>query len=114
MPPENVAPTNFTVPPEKKAIEDVDIGDKVLATAPKTGKTKVETVTAEIKGKGRKHLVRVTIDVDGKKGSNTASVTATDGHPFWVPELGEWIDATDLKAGATLRTGAGTTSRSRP
>ncbi|MFI1675672.1 polymorphic toxin-type HINT domain-containing protein [Streptomyces sp. NPDC020607] len=91
-----------------KAIEDVDIGDKVLATDPKTGKTKVETVTAEIKGKGRKHLVRVTIDVDGDKGSKTASVTATDGHPFWVPELGEWIDATDLKAGGTLLTGAGT------
>ncbi len=91
-----------------KAIEDVDIGDKVLATDPKTGRTKVETVTAEIKGRGLKHLVRITIDVDGKKGTRTASITATDGHPFWVPELGEWIDATALKAGETLRTSANT------
>ncbi|CAM5415005.1 hypothetical protein SALBM135S_03706 [Streptomyces alboniger] len=90
-----------------KAIEDVDIGDKVLATDPKTGRTKVETVTAEIKGKGLKHLVRLTIDVDGKKGSKTASVTATDGHPFGVPELGKWLDATDLKAGGKLRTDEG-------
>ncbi|MCZ9348131.1 HINT domain-containing protein, partial [Streptomyces sp. TRM76130] len=34
--------------------------------------------------------------------------TATDAHPFWVPELGDWIDATDLKPGQWLRTSAGT------
>ncbi|MGW0864494.1 RHS repeat-associated core domain-containing protein [Streptomyces koelreuteriae] len=90
-----------------KKIKDVDIGDKVLATDPKTGETKVETVTAEIKGKGLKHLVEITVDVDGKRGAKTASVTATDGHPFWVPALREWVDATDLKAGEGLLTGAG-------
>ncbi|MFF9662122.1 polymorphic toxin-type HINT domain-containing protein, partial [Streptomyces althioticus] len=37
-----------------------------------------------------------------------AEVTATDGHPFWVPELGEWLDATDLQPGQWLRTSAGT------
>jgi hypothetical protein len=91
-----------------KKIKDVDIGDKVLATDPETGGTKAETVTAEIKGKGLKHLVKVTVDTDGKRGSKTSSVTATDGHPFWVPELGQWIDATDLQAGERLRTSAGT------
>ncbi|MFJ2257723.1 polymorphic toxin-type HINT domain-containing protein [Streptomyces sp. NPDC087844] len=90
-----------------KAIRDVDIGDKVRATDPETGETSTETVTAEIKGKGVKHLVKVTIDTDGKKGDKIASVTATDGHPFWVPELGEWIDATALKAGEWLSTGSG-------
>lgn len=91
-----------------KRIEDIDIGDEVLATDPETGKTKKETVTAEIKGVGLKHLVKVTVDIDGKRGRKTASVTATDGHPFWVPELGEWIKATGLKAGEWLRTSAGT------
>jgi len=91
-----------------KKIRDVDIGDKVLATDVETGETKTETVTAEIKGTGLKHLVKVTIDIDGKKGDKTASVTATDGHPFWVPELGEWIDATDLTSGEWLRTSVGT------
>ncbi|MFH8290515.1 polymorphic toxin-type HINT domain-containing protein [Streptomyces sp. NPDC018059] len=91
-----------------KSIRDVDIGDKVLATDPKTGKTTVRTVTAEIKGKGAKRLVKVTIDVDGKKGTKKSSVTATDGHPFWVQELGEWIDATDLRQGQWLRTSSGT------
>ncbi|MCX5125514.1 polymorphic toxin-type HINT domain-containing protein [Streptomyces sp. NBC_00347] len=91
-----------------KAIEKVKTGDKILATDPKTGETRVETVSAEIKGKGLKHLVKITIDVDGTSGSKTAEVTATDGHPFWVPELREWIDATDLEPGQWLQTGAGT------
>ncbi|WP_234477756.1 polymorphic toxin-type HINT domain-containing protein [Streptomyces sp. MBT65] len=90
-----------------KKIEDVDIGDKVLSTDPETGETKAETVTAEIKGVGLKHLVQVTIDVDGEQGSKTASVTATDQHPFWVPELGEWINATNLHAGEWLSTDSG-------
>ncbi|WP_432043785.1 Hint domain-containing protein [Streptomyces cadmiisoli] len=91
-----------------KPIEKVKGGDKVIATDDKTGETRVETVTAEIKGNGLKHLVTVTIDTDGKAGTSTAEVTATDGHPFWVPELGKWIDATDLTPGQWLRTGAGT------
>ncbi|MER5875396.1 RHS repeat-associated core domain-containing protein [Streptomyces sp. NPDC001910] len=90
-----------------KQIKDVDIGDKVLATDPETGKTKTEKVTAKIKGTGLKHLVNVTIDVDGKKGNRTASVTATDGHPFWVPQLGKWLRATDLEPGDWLRTRTG-------
>ncbi|WP_338898129.1 RHS repeat-associated core domain-containing protein [Streptomyces sp. TG1A-60] len=99
-----------------KPIEDVTNGDKVQATDPETGETAVETVTAEITGEGVKHLVKVTIDTDtdtdtdtdGDQGQTTADITATDGHPFWVPELGEWIDATALTAGQWLRTGTGT------
>ncbi|MFF4207964.1 ricin-type beta-trefoil lectin domain protein [Streptomyces sp. NPDC001796] len=91
-----------------KPIEQVKAGDKVVATNPRTGETRVETVAAEIKGHGLKHLVKVTIDVDGKKGGKTAQVTATDGHPFWVTELHAWIKATDLKSGEWLQTSAGT------
>ncbi|MGM7443433.1 polymorphic toxin-type HINT domain-containing protein, partial [Streptomyces tunisiensis] len=29
-------------------------------------------------------------------------------HPFWVPELGTWLDATDLQPGQWLQTSAGT------
>ncbi|MFE7972810.1 polymorphic toxin-type HINT domain-containing protein [Streptomyces shenzhenensis] len=60
-----------------------------------------------------KHLVEVAIDIEGKKNANakkgtkTAEVTATAGHPFWVSELGEWIEATGLNAGQRLRTGSG-------
>ncbi|MDU0305619.1 hypothetical protein, partial [Streptomyces sp. PAL114] len=40
-----------------KPIEEVKAGDKVVATDPETGETRIETVTAEIKGEGLKHLV---------------------------------------------------------
>ncbi|MDX3524821.1 polymorphic toxin-type HINT domain-containing protein, partial [Streptomyces scabiei] len=91
-----------------KPIEDVETGDKVLATDPQTGETTAERVTAEIKGKGLKHLVELTVDTDGTEGTSTDTITATDGHPFWVPELDAWVDATDLKNGQWLRTSAGT------
>lgn len=90
-----------------KPIEDVKVGDNVLTTDPETGKTGIKKVTAEIEGTGQKDLVRVTIDTDGKSGSKTAEIEATAGHPFWVPELGEWLDATDLIAGQMLSSNSG-------
>ncbi|MEW1773110.1 polymorphic toxin-type HINT domain-containing protein [Streptomyces sp. NPDC086777] len=90
-----------------KPIQDVKTGDKVLATDPKTGRTTVKTVTAEITGKGLKHLVRITLSIEAEGGKRTASVIATDGHPFWVPELGAWVDATDLVVGEQLDASSG-------
>ncbi|MQS06852.1 ricin-type beta-trefoil lectin domain protein, partial [Streptomyces alkaliphilus] len=91
-----------------KPIEEVRNGDRVLATDPETGETRAETVTAEITGEGEKELVTVTVDTDGEEGSETFDIVATDGHPFWVEDLREWIDATDLRAGQWLRTSVGT------
>ncbi|MFE5940320.1 polymorphic toxin-type HINT domain-containing protein [Streptomyces sp. NPDC056470] len=91
-----------------KPIEEVKTGDSILATDPETGETSTETVTAEIAGQGTKNLVRVTVDTDGSAGDQTATVTATDGHPFWVPELGEWVEAAGLTVGEWLQTSAGT------
>ena len=91
-----------------KAIADVRIGDLVLATDPETGETRPEEVTALIIGSGSKNLVTITIDDGRGDGPDTADVTATDKHPFWVPELDEWVDATDLQPGQWLRTSAGT------
>ncbi|MFG2880679.1 RHS repeat-associated core domain-containing protein, partial [Streptomyces sp. NPDC048337] len=90
-----------------KPIEDVRIGDSVRAADPETGESGSETVAGEINGHGDKKLVRVTIDLDGDKGTAEASVTATAGHPFWVEELAEWVDATDLTKGEWLKTGSG-------
>ncbi|MFH9073549.1 hypothetical protein [Streptomyces alboflavus] len=55
------------------------------------------TDTAEVKGKGPKDLVKVTLAVDGKKSTRTAPVTATEGHPFWSPQLGTWLDASGVE-----------------
>ncbi|MFI7367667.1 RHS repeat-associated core domain-containing protein [Streptomyces sp. NPDC050149] len=91
-----------------KPIKDIKPGDKVIATDPETGETETKNVSATIIGKGEKHLVKVTIDTDGSRGTQTDTVTATNGHPFWVPRLREWLRADQLKAGTWLQTGGGT------
>ncbi|MFE1960115.1 polymorphic toxin-type HINT domain-containing protein [Streptomyces sp. NPDC059479] len=92
----------------RKPIENVEAGDKVLATDPTTGKTSSQKVTQTIEGKGLKHLFKLTVDTDGDKGDETATITATNGHPFWVPDLKKWQKAQDLKPGQWLQTGKGT------
>ncbi|SDT80703.1 polymorphic toxin-type HINT domain-containing protein [Actinoplanes derwentensis] len=88
-----------------KAIDEVVVGDEVVATDPITGETRAKEVTAEIVGNGVKHLVKLSIKSES---GDEAEVTATDSHPFWVPATGEWVDATDLRPGEWLRTNVGT------
>ncbi|MFX4294511.1 polymorphic toxin-type HINT domain-containing protein [Streptomyces bohaiensis] len=86
------------------AIEDLSVGDEILATDPETGETGPRTVTAEITGEGEKVLVGVSVaDADG----NTHKITATDGHPFWLPDEDEWTKAADLTAGDRLLSSTG-------
>jgi hypothetical protein len=92
----------------RKPIEQVEEGDEVLATDPNTGKTSRQKVTDTIEGKGEKHLVKLTVDTDGDQGEATDTITATTGHPFWVPDLKKWLKAGELKPGQWLQTGSGT------
>ncbi|MER7459558.1 polymorphic toxin-type HINT domain-containing protein [Micromonospora sp. NPDC126480] len=87
-----------------KRIDQVKVGDKVLATDPTTGRTEERAVTALIDGSGGKQLVRITIDVDGTGGNRTEDLTATDGHPFWVQSEQRWVEAKDLKLGHVFET----------
>jgi hypothetical protein len=91
-----------------RPIEKVKIGDLVLATDPITGVTAAKPVIDTIYGAGGKQLVDVTVDTDGDRGANTATITATHNHPFWVPELAGWIAAGQLSPQQWLRTSAGT------
>ncbi|MFD1539855.1 polymorphic toxin-type HINT domain-containing protein [Nonomuraea guangzhouensis] len=91
-----------------KPIERVNVGDRVLATDPGTGRTEAKQVTALIVGEGVKHLVKITVDIDGDRGDRTGNVTATEGHPFWLDNQREWRDADQLQPGMWLRTSAGT------
>lgn len=78
----------------RKAIEDVDLGDMVAAEDPESGQDGPRMVTALITGHGDKRLVDIT--VDGQ------TVTATDGHPFWVENRRRWVRADDVVAGDVL------------
>ncbi|WP_162890457.1 DNRLRE domain-containing protein [Streptomyces olivoreticuli] len=91
-----------------KPIKDIQIGEKVLATDPTTGRTEARPVEDVIVGNGEKHLVRLTIDTDGDKGDATDTITATEGHPFWLEDQHTWVKANEIKPGALLRTSAGT------
>ncbi|MBB4966029.1 polymorphic toxin-type HINT domain-containing protein [Saccharothrix violaceirubra] len=91
-----------------KPIEDVNVGDEVMASDPVDGRTESRPVTATIVGAGEKTLVDVTVDADGD-GDSDGVITATDGHPFWVDSAAEWREASELHAGDLLRTPAGST-----
>ncbi|MFF5144071.1 ricin-type beta-trefoil lectin domain protein [Streptomyces sp. NPDC013157] len=84
-----------------KAIKDLKPGDKVKSTDPVLGGLGAQTVTATIQGHGTKHLVRLTL-------ANGKSITATDGHPIWLPKLHRWAKASQLRPGDWLQTAAGT------
>jgi hypothetical protein len=90
----------------RKPIEDVELGDEVLAADEETGeKTEGREVTRLIRGEGDKILVTITIsDASGEM----QQIVATDAHPFWLAELQAWVDAIDLQPGAWLQTSAGT------
>lgn len=90
-----------------KAIKDIRVGDKVIATNPETEETGPRTVEATIIGHGLKKLVDLTIDTDGPAGGQTAFVVATAGHPFWVDGQQRWVRAADLHAGEDLLTQEG-------
>lgn len=80
-----------------KPIEDIQLGDQVLATDPETGETAAKPVTDLLGSQGLKHLVAITVD-----GDTDGPLIATGVHPFWVDGQG-WVDAEDLWPGDLLR-----------
>jgi hypothetical protein len=87
-----------------KAIQDVEPGDKVLSTDPRTGKSQPRTVLASIATEDDKEFADLTVTTD----QGEASIIATTNHPFWVPDLKQWINAGDITPGQWLRTASGT------
>jgi hypothetical protein len=84
-----------------KAIEDVEIGERVFARDPCTGEQGSREVTHLIAGRGDKVLVDITVDGD--------TITATDAHPFWVVGPDQWRRADQLRSGDRLVTATGDT-----
>ncbi|MFE3021512.1 polymorphic toxin-type HINT domain-containing protein [Streptomyces sp. NPDC059256] len=85
-----------------KDIEEIKIGDTVIAKDPETGEAGPRTVTHLIFSTGGKRLTTLTVD-------GTDSLTATDNHPFWSPSENRWIDAGDITPTMTLLTNNGQT-----
>ncbi|MEU5825859.1 polymorphic toxin-type HINT domain-containing protein [Streptomyces sp. NPDC047803] len=90
---------------KSKKIEDIEVGDMVLATDPETGEQGPRRVTRLIRSEGKKQLNTLTIlTPDGPE-----KLTATREHPFWSPSEQAWVETGDLTPGMTLRTETGAT-----
>ncbi|MFJ4786312.1 polymorphic toxin-type HINT domain-containing protein [Streptomyces sp. NPDC088794] len=89
-----------------KPIEKVKLGDKVVTTDAKTGRTTVREVAGTIVTEDDKSFSDLTVKTPaGKK----QALIATTTHPFWVVSEGAWIKAGALEPGMKLRTASGTT-----
>lgn len=86
-----------------KPIEQIQLGDTVLATDPETGESGARQVTATWVHDDEPERTELTVDTDGKAGNATATITATDWHPFWVVDLQRWVPIADVQVGSTLQ-----------
>ncbi|WP_328481892.1 polymorphic toxin-type HINT domain-containing protein [Streptomyces sp. NBC_00377] len=87
-----------------KPIEKVKLGDKIIVTDPKTGKTAVREVVGTIVTEDDKQFVDLT--VKGTSGKAEALVSTTT-HPFWSESGKKWVEAGDLAPGMRLHTANG-------
>ncbi|MGW0432571.1 LamG-like jellyroll fold domain-containing protein [Micromonospora sp. NPDC003197] len=81
-----------------RPIEDVNVGDHVVATDPETGVSLAKPVT-ELHRNTDWELTDLTVrDQDG----NTTTLETTQNHPFWNVTEREWTDAKNLNPGTKL------------
>jgi hypothetical protein len=84
---------------KKVRIDQVKVGDKVLAQDPKTSRQAPEPVERIIIGQGIKHLVAIAIPGE--------TIVATDAHPFYVRQPVDFVTAGQLQAGDQLELSTG-------
>ncbi|MCX4962403.1 polymorphic toxin-type HINT domain-containing protein [Streptomyces virginiae] len=85
-----------------RPIEQIKVGDTVLAADPETGAGGPRRVDGTIYTPDDSDFTGITV------GQGAGSLTATDHHPIWVENRKQWTDAADLNSGDTLRTSDGT------
>ncbi|WP_223773175.1 HYD1 signature containing ADP-ribosyltransferase family protein [Streptomyces sp. 135] len=88
-----------------KDIEDVKVGDKVLATDPVSGESGPREVTRLIVTESDKRFNTLSIATD----DGIKKLTATYEHPFWSASEHRWVEAGDLRPGMSLLTDDGDT-----
>jgi len=90
-----VAGTEILTPEGEVAIEDIEVGDWVIADDPTTpGEIEKRQVLQTFV---READTLVDLHVDGEV------ISTTEEHPFWVPNKG-WVEADDLRVGDLLIT----------
>lgn len=87
-----------------KPIVEIRVGDEVLAADPESGEQGAREVVATVGGDRLKGVVEITV-IGAEAPSSTTlrrTLIATEGHPFWVPEMGAWVPAGELEPGQLL------------
>ncbi|MGW6983052.1 polymorphic toxin-type HINT domain-containing protein [Streptomyces sp. NPDC054932] len=87
-----------------RSIQDIRVGDKVLATDPGSGATSPQRVEATIHTPNDRDFTELSISAEN---GTTSTITSTDHHPFWSEKSRAWTDAADLNPGDSLRTPSG-------
>ncbi|KJY40423.1 hypothetical protein VR46_27795, partial [Streptomyces sp. NRRL S-444] len=88
-----------------KKIEDIEVGDEVLAADPRSGELGSRPVSRLIRAEGTRELNTLSIATS----EGVEDLVTTRDHPFWSPSEQKWLHAGDLRAGSTLLTGDGET-----
>ena len=89
----------------RKPIEQLRLDDKVAASDPTSEGYSTESVVRTIVGQGSKDLVEITVTTNGPDGAVQSSVlTATAGHPLYLPMVSKWVEAAALLPGDRLAT----------
>lgn len=81
-----------------KAIEDIEVGDKVLSWDPTSGRQRAQPVDRLYRHKDKPILEVCCVDQKGLR----QTIHATTEHPFWVQSQG-WTAASRLQPGDQLR-----------
>ncbi|MFD7085683.1 polymorphic toxin-type HINT domain-containing protein [Streptomyces sp. NPDC059918] len=92
-----------------KEIQDVRVGDSVLATDPQTGETRPQQVTATITTPDDKDFTDLTLTEDSNPRAPPVQLTSTLHHPHWNETRHQWVDAGEFTQGDQLRRPDGTT-----
>jgi Pretoxin HINT domain len=83
----------------KKPIGEIELGDKVIATDPVTGKTSVREVTRLFT-----HIDDDLLDLIVLTDDGVETIHTTDHHRFWNDTRKAWVEAKDLQGGERLLT----------
>ncbi|MGW0363063.1 polymorphic toxin-type HINT domain-containing protein [Streptomyces sp. NPDC002990] len=85
-----------------KAIQDIQVGDTVMATDPQTGETRPKQVTATITTPDDKEFTDLTLTDDASPRGPPVAITSTSHHPYWSETRRQWVNAGNLIRGEQL------------
>ncbi|MFI1152691.1 RHS repeat-associated core domain-containing protein [Streptomyces sp. NPDC020817] len=92
-----------------KEIQDVRVGDAVLATDPQSEETRPQQVTATITTPDDKDFTDLTLTDESNPRAPPVQLTSTFHHPHWNETRHQWVDAGEFTPGDQLRRPDGTT-----